>query len=65
MEATHERKANGLVCQYFPKHTDLTVHSADDLARVALEINHRPRLVLGDRKPLEVMTDLITTCNTS
>jgi IS30 family transposase len=56
---------NGLVRQYFPKHTDLKVHSAEDLARVALELNQRPRLVLGDRMPKEVMTDLLTTCNTS
>jgi len=56
---------NGLVRQYFPKHTDLKVHSAEDLARVALELNQRPRLVLGDRMPKDVMTDLLTTCNTS
>jgi IS30 family transposase len=56
---------NGLIRQYFPKHTDLKVHSAEDLARVALELNQRPRLVLGDRMPKEVMTDLLTTCNTS
>jgi IS30 family transposase len=56
---------NGLVRQYFPKHTDLKVHSAEGLARVALELNQRPRLVLGDRMPKEVMTDLLMTCNTS
>ena len=56
---------NGLIRQYFPKHTDLKVHSAEDLARVALELNQRPRRVLGDRTPKELMTDLLTTCNTS
>jgi IS30 family transposase len=56
---------NGLVRQYFPKHTDLKVHSAEDLARVALELNQRPRRVLGDRTPKDLMTDLLTTCNTS
>jgi len=57
--------SNGLIRQYFPKHTDLTVHTANDLARVAAELNQRPRLVLGDRTPHDVMTDLITTHDTS
>jgi len=56
---------NGLVRQYFPKHTDLKVHSAEDRARVALELNQRPRRALGDRTPKALMTDLLTTCNTS
>jgi len=56
---------NGLVRQYFPKHTDLRVHSADDLARVAQELNQRPRLILGDRTPEQVMRALALTCNTS
>jgi IS30 family transposase len=46
---------NGLLRQYFPKHTDLRVHDAQVLARVARELNRRPRLVLSDRTPEEVM----------
>lgn len=45
---------NGLLRQYFPKGTDLTVHSADYLAFVADELNDRPRKVLGFRTPREV-----------
>jgi transposase, IS30 family len=47
---------NGLLRQYFPKHTDLAVHTRRDLERVALELNQRPRLVLSDRTPEQVLT---------
>ena len=46
---------NGLLRQYFPKGTDLSVHSARDLHRVTQELNHRPRLCLADRTPTEAM----------
>jgi IS30 family transposase len=52
---------NGLVRQYFPKHTDLHEHDARVLARVARELNRRPRLVLDDRTPEEVMRDCRAT----
>ena len=42
---------NGLLRNYFPKGTDLRVHSAGDLARVADELNRRPRKTLGWRTP--------------
>jgi IS30 family transposase len=56
---------NGLLRQYFPKRTDLSVHSARDLHQVATELNQRPRIVLGDHTPTEVMTRWLTTSNTS
>jgi IS30 family transposase len=56
---------NGLLRQYFPKHTDLSVHTRADLERVATELNLRPRLVLGDRTPQEVLAHFLTPSNTS
>jgi transposase, IS30 family len=46
---------NGLIRQYFPKHTDLSIYNRQDLDRVARELNQRPRLVLGDRTPEEAV----------
>jgi IS30 family transposase len=44
---------NGLLRQYFPKGTDLSIHSATDLDWVATELNDRPRKRLGFAKPIE------------
>jgi IS30 family transposase len=46
---------NGLLRQYFPKGTDLSVHSAQRLKEVAWEMNNRPRRSLGRRSPVEVL----------
>ena len=56
--ATNEN-TNGLLRQYFPKGSDLSVHTADDLDRVAAELNDRPRKRLGFRKPIEEMEPLL------
>ena len=50
---------NGLLRQYMPKSTDLTVHSADDLATYALSLNNRPRKTLGYMTPSEKLTELL------
>ena len=50
---------NGLIRQYFPKHTDLSVHTTHDLQRVATELNQRPRLTLADKTPEEAMRTLL------
>ncbi|MDT0633306.1 IS30 family transposase [Rubrivirga sp. S365] len=50
---------NGLLRQYFPKGTDLSTHSAAELAAVALALNTRPRKTLGWRTPAEAMDEAL------
>jgi transposase, IS30 family len=50
---------NGLLRQYFPKGSDLSVHSEADLDWVAAELNDRPRKRLGYRKPIEEIGELL------
>ncbi|MDH5648474.1 MAG: IS30 family transposase [Gammaproteobacteria bacterium] len=50
---------NRLLRQYFPKGTDVSVHSQADLNRIALALNQRPRKTLGFRTPADRLQELL------
>jgi len=50
---------NGLIRQYFPKGTDFTKVSLDDIKTVQRSLNDRPRAVLHYLKPDEVINKLV------
>lgn len=55
---------NGLLRQYFPKGTDLSQHSIDDLGAVAHALNTRPRKTLGWRTPAEALNQILMSTQT-
>lgn len=51
---------NGLLRQYFPKGTDLSVHDENTLDAVAYTLNNRPRKTLGWKTPAEVLEESLS-----
>jgi len=51
---------NGLLRQYFPKGTDLSVYPAEILTAVAAELNARPRKTLGWKTPAQTLTEILS-----
>jgi IS30 family transposase len=54
---------NGLLRQYFPKGTDLSMHSAEEIAAVAAALNSRPRKTLDWKTPAETLDQLLLSAN--
>lgn len=50
---------NGLIRQYLPKGTDLSVYSQEELDEIAFSLNRRPRKRFGFRCPIEVFTEVM------
>lgn len=56
---------NGLLRQYFPKGTDLSRWSAQEIQSVANTLNARPRKTLGWKTPAEALNDYLKSAQQS
>ena len=55
---------NGLLRQYFRKHSDLSTHTAEDLDIIADKLNNRPRKRLGWRTPAQMLQTVLQSQQT-
>jgi len=52
---------NGLLRQYFPKGTDISIYSQAQLNAVARSLNERPRKTLNFRTPADIFNETIAS----
>lgn len=62
-ERGSNENANGLVRWYFPKKTDFSKITEEEIARVECSLNTRPRKRLGWKTPLEVFSEELKSIN--
>jgi IS30 family transposase len=60
-ERGSNENTNGLLRDYFPKGTDLSVHTYEELLRVSVEFNERPRRTLGWQRPCDLFGDALAS----